>query len=344
MQVALFALEWALARVWLSWGVKPDYVLGHSFGEYVAACVAGAFSVEEGLKLVARRGQLMQSVSHAGSMATIFASRDEVERALAQAGAGLAIAAVNAPKRTVISGPRHAVETVCAEFNAKLVETRLLAISQASHSALMDSILDEFERVAGQIAARPLTVPLISNLTGDVVAAGVTPDARYWRRHLRETVQLSRGIETLASRGCEVFLEIGPHPTLTSLGPHVLPDSSAVWLPSLRQGASDRKTMLDSLGQLYRAGLNPDWRTLYFEGQRRHGSLPTYPFQRERYWAHNAGVAAASGIPTDSPLLGVRLRSALSQVVFESQLSVDAIPFLGDHRVQGMAVLRRRRW
>jgi acyl transferase domain-containing protein/NADPH:quinone reductase-like Zn-dependent oxidoreductase/acyl carrier protein len=338
-QVALFALEWGLAQLWMSWGVKPDLVLGHSFGEYVAACLAGAFGVEDGLKLVAMRGQLMQSVGQAGSMATIFAPRADVDAALARTGAAVAVASVNAPSRIVISGPRDAVEAACAEFNARGVETRLLAISQASHSALMDPILDEFERAAALITARPLTMPLVSNLTGEVVSAGTTLDARYWRRHLRETVQLSRGIETLAARGCEAYLEIGPHPTLASLGPHVLPDANGIWLPSLHQDADDRRTMLDSLGRLYVAGLNPDWGALYGEGQRRIGSLPTYPFQRERHWARRTGAADVPGIPTGDPLLGVRLRSALPQTLFESRLSVDAVPWLDDHRVQGHVVL-----
>jgi acyl transferase domain-containing protein len=342
-QVALFAIEWSLAQLWIAWGIKPDYVLGHSFGEYVAASVAGAFSVEEGLKLVAIRGQLMQSVSQAGSMATIYTGKNEVEAALAKSGgAPLSVAAINAPKRIVISGPRAAVEAVCADFNSRMVETRLLAISQASHSALMDSILDEFERVADQISAQPLVLPLASNLTGDILPPGTKLDGRYWRKHLRQTVQLTRGIETLAARGCETFLEMGPHPTLTSLGPHILPESAAAWLPSLRQGADDRKTILESLGQLYISGVHPDWPKLYSDGQRRLGSLPTYSFQRQRYWANTSGRAAlqaTTGTPTGDPLLGVRLRSALPQIVFESQLSMDALPFLGDHRVQGAAVL-----
>jgi acyl transferase domain-containing protein len=324
-QAALFALEWSLSQVWMAWNVKPDYVLGHSVGEYVAACVAGAFSLADGLTLVARRGLLMQSLPHGGAMSSIHALESNVAAAVAASGHNVSIAAVNAPRRIVVSGAQEAVDAVCANFS----ETRRLNVSHAFHSELMSPILDEFERLAAQLEMRPLAIPLISNVTGNVVPAGTKLDTAYWRRHLRQPVQFQRGIKTLAELGCNLYLEIGPHPVLTALGQQCLEDSDAVWVPSLRQGQADRTIMLNSMGQLWAAGLNPDWKKLYPAGMVRRASLPTYPFQRDRCWIAHGGTT----------LLGSRVRFAAADTVFESRLSVEALPWLGDHRVRGEAVL-----
>ncbi|MBI1357397.1 MAG: SDR family NAD(P)-dependent oxidoreductase [Acidobacteria bacterium] len=337
-QIALFALEWALAQVWLSWGVRPDFVLGHSLGEYTATCVAGALALEDCIPLIIARGKLMASVAETGAMATIYADAPTVSEALARLDGSVSIGANLAPRRTVVTGPSVAVDAVCAQFASQGVEVRRLAVSQAAHSALMDPILDAFERLVGGVPTRPLTIPLATNLNGEILPAGAVLDGAHWRRHLRGTVQLTRSFESLAAQGCRAFLEVGPHSTLASLGPQTLPDPELLWLPSLRKDAVDGKVLLGSLGALYSVGFRPDWAAVHGPGRRRLGSLPLYPFQRERCWMQSVGAGGFGSTAVD-PLLGSRLRSALPQALFESQLSLQALPWLADHRVRGAALL-----
>ena len=286
-QPALFALEYALAQLWLSWGIKPTVVMGHSVGEYVAACVAGVFSLEDGLKLIAERARLMQALPPGGEMAAIFADEALVEAAIrANYADRLSIAAINGPNLVVISGEGRAVRTVVNLLQAEGVKTTMLAVSHAFHSPFMEPILDEFERVAQQVAFKPPQMALISNVSGELVRDEVTT-AHYWRDHIRQPVRFADGMKCLQQMGIDTFLEIGPKPTLLGMGRRCLPQEYGIWLPSLRPTAKDNSQgdwgqLLDSLAHLYVRGAEITWQNLYTNGRK--VLLPTYPFQRERYW------------------------------------------------------------
>ena len=283
-QPALFALEYALAELWSSWGMRPAAVMGHSVGEYVAACVAGVFTLEEGLKLIAQRGKLMQSLPETGMMAAVMTDSETVAKSISPYGNKVAIATLNGPKNTVIAGVREAVEAALQEFEQRKIPVTSLTVSHAFHSPLMDPILNLFEHTARQISFKSPRIPLVSNLTGTFVAPGEVPDASYWRRHAREPVRFSEGMATLRSRGYRHFLEIGPHPVLSTMGRRCLKDAGITWLPSLRRGHDNWQTLLLSLGQLYCQGFEVNWQTIYGADAHQKRSLPTYPFQRRRYW------------------------------------------------------------
>src|SRR5262249_23607388 len=280
---ALFALEYALAELWKSWGVTPHCVLGHSVGEYVAACVAGVFGLEEGLKLVAARGRLMQNLPPEGAMVAVRAEPGRVAAAIHSYAQDVAIAAVNGSDSVVISGKRLAVEAVVAVLHAEGVATQPLQVSHAFHSPLMEPMLGEFEQVASQVTYAAPRIGLVSNVTGKLATEEIgTP--HYWCRHIRQPVQFMAGMETLHAQGCGIFLEIGQQPILVGMGRHCLPDGKGMWLSSLRQGQADWYQLLHSLGALYVRGVSVDWAGFDRDYPRRRVVLPTYPFQRQRYW------------------------------------------------------------
>ena len=213
-QPALFAVEYALTELWRSWGVTPNVVMGHSVGEYVAACVAGVLSLEDALRLIAQRGRLMQSLPPGGAMAAIFAPEERVAEAVAPQAAILSIAAINGPAQTVISGRAAEVEAVCQRFTAQGIRCQPLPVSHAFHSPLVDPILDQFEREAGAVRFAAPRMRLISNLTGGLAEASEVTRPVYWRRHVREAVRFGDGLRTLATFRPELVIEIGPNPTL----------------------------------------------------------------------------------------------------------------------------------
>lgn len=284
-QPALFTIEYALASLLQSWGITPSAVMGHSVGEYAAACVAGVFSVEDGLKLTLERARLMQALPGEGSMAAVFASRQIVDHAIAPYATRLAVAAENGPGHTVISGERDALETVLASLASEGIESRRLTVSHAFHSQLIDPMLDEFETVAAGIKFSGPAIPVVSNLTGAVMTEA--PDEFYWRNHCRQPVLFAAGIQTLFANGFDVFLEIGPKPVLTGLAKACAPrDDRSVPLlfaPLLSPNA-DWETMLAALLKLYVRGVEIDWFAFHKEQPRGRVPLPTYPFQRKRFW------------------------------------------------------------
>ncbi len=283
-QPALFALEYALAELWRSWGIVPDAVMGHSIGEYVAACVAGVFSLEDGLKLVVERSRLMQSLPQNGEMAAVFAQQEQVANILAQYEGQVAIAAINGPNNIVISGVRKSVQSALEQFQAQAITVKPLQVSHAFHSLLMERILDEFESKAARVQFQAPHIALISNLTGEMFKSAEVPDASYWRRHLREPVQFATGMNTLAEHSYEIFLEIGPCSTLLGMGKRCLPKTKSIWLPSLQLGQDDWQVFLNSLGVMETQGVEIDWVGYDRDYQRRRIFLPTYPFERKRYW------------------------------------------------------------
>ncbi|MDR9402064.1 MAG: AMP-binding protein, partial [Halothece sp. Uz-M2-17] len=282
-QPILFAFEYALARLWQSWGVQPDIVSGHSIGEYVAACLAGAFSLEDGLKLVTARGKLMASVSTPGEMHAVFAAEKTVKQAINE-DSGVAIAAINTPEQIVISGEVNAISVVLKRLHDQEIKTKPLNVSQAFHSPLMNPILEEFKAVANEIYFSPLTLPLVSNLTGTIQEPGTILDADYWCQHLRKTVNFAAGIESLQVWGVDIFLEVGSHPTLSALAQKTLLQEKAISLFSLHRDRDDWSQLLETLAQLYLHGVPINSEGFDAPYSRQKLILPTYPFAKTRYW------------------------------------------------------------
>ncbi|HJW11273.1 MAG TPA: acyltransferase domain-containing protein, partial [Albitalea sp.] len=339
-QPALFALEVALCELWRAWGVTPNLLMGHSVGEVAAACVAGVMTLDDGLRLIAERGRLMQSLPPGGAMAALHAGEARVAQAIAPRCARVAIAAVNEPEQTVISGAAADVQAICAELSAAGIRCTPLTVSHAFHSPLVDPILDDFERAAASLQFAPPRLRLVSNLSGQLADAAELTRAGYWRRHVREAVRFGDGLRTLAALSPDCVIEIGPHPTLIGFAGAVLGGSAPTLIPSLRKGRGDWEQMLDALASLYLAGAPLDWRAVAEGGSRRIVELPTYPFQRERYWFQaKRPVAAARGRATGHPILGTRLRSAAAAAIFESQVGADAPAFVRQHRVQDLVVM-----
>ena len=282
-QPALFAIEYALYELWRSWGIEPSAVMGHSVGEYVAACVAGVFNLEDALRLIAYRGELMQALPSGGEMVAVFADEELVRTVIASAAGAISIAAINSPMNTVISGDRQAVREVLEKLQALEINFCPLKVSHAFHSHQMEPMLEAFQQIATSVEYSPPQIRMISNLTGKSVGEELTRP-EYWCRHIRESVRFADGMQTLYDCGCEVFVEIGSHPVLTGMGRQCLPEGCGTWLPSLRRGQSDWQQMLSTLAELYVRGVDVDWGGFDRDYPRRRLPLPTYPFQRQRYW------------------------------------------------------------
>ena len=297
-QPALFAVEYALTALWRSWGVTPAAVIGHSVGEYAAACAAGVFTLEDGLRLIAKRGQLFQALPPGGMMAALFAPVDDVVAAVAPVSDRVAIAAINAADNVVISGETAAVESLLVSFARRDVQGQPLFVSRAAHSPLVEPGLDAMEALARTVPMCAPTIPVAWNLS-DALPAGAAPDAVYWRRHMREPVRFAEGIKALYGDGYRIFLEVGPHPTLLALAQQSLPAHGTVTLTSLRRGKDDWGELLTSLGDLYVHGVPVDWTGVDRPYARRRIALPTYPFDRERYWAAPRPQIDRRNIPLD---------------------------------------------
>ena len=282
-QPALFALEYAMAKLWKSWGIEPAAVMGHSLGEYVAACVAGVFSLEDCLEIVCHRARLLQSLPASGEMVCIFAGEELVMDAIRAETKYLSIAAVNSPSNVVVSGRREPLRSVVAGLEARGFKTKQLNVSHAFHSPLIEPVLAEFRDILSRFELSPPIVELISNITGQPASADIT-DPEYWVRHMRQPVKFSAGAHAMVAAGCQVFLEIGPRPILVALLGDVLTAQGVVLLPTLRQGQEDWVGMLEALAELYVRGVPVDWQAFDAGYSRRRVSLPTYPFQRKRYW------------------------------------------------------------
>lgn len=282
-QPALFAIELALAETWKSWGIEPDAVMGHSLGEYVAACVAGVLSPRDGLRLIAERGRLMQALPDDAEMAAVRADERTVRLVIGDFAHAVSIAADNGPESIVVSGRRSYMEIVCARLIEKDIKVRKLNIARAGHSPAIEPMLDDFERLVSQIRLTPPRIDVISNITGHIVGKEMVTPA-YWRAHTRQTVRFKTGMENLGASGVGVFIEIGPAPMLLGMGRECLPGHESIWLPSLRPGQDDWQQLATSLGELFTREVRVDWRAFDQGFDRRRLHLPTYPFQRQRYW------------------------------------------------------------
>jgi malonyl CoA-acyl carrier protein transacylase len=298
-QPALFALEYALFELWKSWGIEPDVVMGHSVGEYVAACVAGVFSLEDGLKLIAARGKLMQALPSDGEMVALLTDEARATAAIEPYAQFVSIAAINGPESVVISGRREAINAVCATLEASGIKTKKLKVSHSFHSPLMEPMLGEFERVARLVNFSSPQIKLLSNVTGTLATDEIaTPE--YWCRHITNPVRFAASMECLQQQGVEVFIEIGPKPILLGMARQCLPFHQGLWLPSLRPEQDNWQQILQSLAALYVRGVNIDWSGFERDYQRNRVVLPTYPFQRQRYWIEQQNLVTQQQITATS--------------------------------------------
>ncbi len=341
-QPALFALEYALFQLWKSWGLEPDFVMGHSVGEYVAACVAGVFSLEDGLKLIAHRGRLMQALPPGGEMLSVMASIEQIATLIQPFAQEISIAAINGPESVVISGQYEAINAVCVKLSTSGIKTKKLNVSHAFHSPLMEPILAEFEQIARQVKYSEPQLQLLSNTTGELATDEITKP-EYWCRHIRQPVKFAANMKTLEQQGVEILIEIGPKPVLLGMGRLCLPEHKGLWLASLHPEQDDWQQLLTSLAQLYVRGVSLNWVGFDKDYSRRCLQLPTYPFERQHYWieATDCGngfkaLFQNNGIRSNylHPLLGQRLYIAgTAEIRFESQISQDSPAWVKDHRV-----------
>ncbi|MBP7569537.1 MAG: acyltransferase domain-containing protein, partial [Acidobacteria bacterium] len=283
-QPALFCLEYALTEMWRAWGITPSFVMGHSLGEYVAACVAGVLPLEDAVRLVAVRGRLASELVTDGLMAAVLAGEARVKAALAPCAGRASIAAINGPENVAITGERAAVSECLARLQAEGVEIRPLRTSQAFHSPLVLPIVPAFRRELEATRFGRPAIGIVADLTGAVVTGDELSDAQYWCRHLREPVRFADAVATLEGIGCRLFVEMGPRATLVDLARQTLKRPDAVAVPSLRKDADDWRVALSGLAALYAAGQDPDWAAVCGGKTRHRVALPLYPFQRERHW------------------------------------------------------------
>jgi phthiocerol/phenolphthiocerol synthesis type-I polyketide synthase E len=281
---ALFTIEYALAQLWMSWGVRPQALIGHSLGEYVAACLSGVITLQEGLALVTLRGRLFETLPD-GAMLSVPLSERDIRPLLAPE---LSIAAVNAPNLCVVSGPAGSISALERELGGRDIDASRLHINVAAHSAMLEPILDEFGAFVRRLRPHVPTIPYVSNVTGTWITAADATDPTYWVRHLRGTVRFAEGVGELLVEPQRVLLEVGPGQTLVSLArQHAARGPTHLALPSLRHvkdPQSDVAFALGTLGRLWLAGVDVDWTAFYAGEQRRRVPLPTYAFDRQRYW------------------------------------------------------------
>jgi len=297
-QPALFVIEYALARLFMEWGIQPQAMIGHSLGEYAAACLSGVFSLEDGLKLVAARGALMDALPEGGMLSVSLSEEETRARLGSRIGRGLELAAVNSPSLCVVSGGRDAV----AAFESDLIEQGVgclrLHTSHAFHSSMMEPIIGDFLRVFDDITLQPPSRPYVSTLTGGWIANSEATSPSYWAEHLRRPVQFGRGLGVLFEDPARILLEVGPGRALMSIARrHPQKAAGQMVLHSLPAPDSNRSSAdvaLLTLGQLWTSGVEPDWDALHASDPRGRAQLPTYPFERKRYWI-DAGAADAAG-------------------------------------------------
>ncbi|MGC5346989.1 type I polyketide synthase [Streptomyces sp. DT171] len=376
-QPALYAIEVALFRLVERWGVRPDLLLGHSIGELAAARVAGVLSSADAATLVAARGRLMSELPAGGAMVALSGGESDIAPLLADLGDRVAVAAVNGPATTVVSGDEDAVTELAARWKSGGGRAKRLPVSHAFHSSHMDGMLTEFRRVARTLDFRPPAVPLVSDTTGELVSAELICSPDHWVDHVRRAVRFHDGIRTLVAEGATTFLELGPDGSLTTLGRDCLPDTDGApgdpdaLVPVLRKDRPEPHAVTAALARLHVRGVPVDWPAVFTAlggtprekpptdrgsdaptghadappapARPRPVELPTYPFQRERYWleatAPTAGIGSAGLLAADHPLLGAAVELADSDgFLFTTRLSVRSHPWLADHGVFGTAL------
>ncbi len=348
IQPALFAIQVALAALWRSWGIEPQAVVGHSMGEVAAAYVAGALSLEDAARVICLRSRLVRGVGGQGAMAAVELSMEDARRVLAGYEDRVSIAASNSPTSTVLSGDRAALEAILDQLRRRDIFCATVKVDFASHSPQMDPLRADLLAALDGLVPRPVSVPIYSTVTG-MVGGGLEFEAHYWARNLREPVLFSAAVQRLLQDGYGIFLEISPHPILLSgiqQGLNHCGHEGAV-LPSMRREEEECAVMLGSLGALYTLAYPLDWSRIY-PAAGRCVRLPMHPWQRERCWMDTATGDSDSqwervsrGAKKKHPLLGRHFKSAhpAGTHFWEVTLDKRAVPYLDDHRIEGVAVL-----
>ncbi|WP_055399453.1 MULTISPECIES: type I polyketide synthase [unclassified Mycobacterium] len=336
-QPALFAVEVALFRLLESWGIRPDFVLGHSIGELAAAHVAGVLSLQNAAVLVAARGRFMQALPEGGAMVAVQATEEEVRPLLVPE---VGIAAVNGPASVVISGAEDAVSAIADQLRADGRRVHRLAVSHAFHSPLMEPMIDEFGTVAAGLAVGKPTIPIVSNVTGQLAADDFASPA-YWKRHIREAVRFADSVRYVHAAGGNRFFEVGPGGGLTASIEETLPDAPVITMSALRKDRPEPVTLTNAVARGFVAGMDVNWRAVV--GDAHFVELPTYAFERRRFWLSGDGAtvdAAGLGLaPGEHALLGAVVElPASGGVVLTGRLSPGAQGWLADHAVGGVVL------
>ncbi len=348
VQPLLFAVMVSLASLWAACGVRPDVVVGHSQGEIAAACVAGGLSLQDAARVVALRSRALTDLSGNGGMVSVAASAQEIAARLERWGERIEVAAVNAPSSIVVAGEPGALEELVNACTAEGIRARQIPVDYAAHTREVEKIREELLDCCSELRPRSSEVPFYSSVTGGLVDTAEL-DADYWYRNLREVVQFESAIRALLNEGYRAFVEVSPHPVLTvgaqeTIEQALADSSGALVVGSLRRAESGPACFQRSLGGLWTGGVSVDWGKLFDEPQARCVDLPTYAFQRERYWLdprRNAGELSATGLAaTDHPLLAATVDLAGGQSwLFTGRLSLDTQPWIADHIVMGVAVV-----
>ena len=333
-QPLLFIIEYSLAQLWLTWGIEPDVMLGHSIGQYVAATVAEVFSLESALKLVAARGKLMQSLPENGAMLAVFSTVEKIENLLNN---NINLAADNGT-HIVLSGLKHDIDNVAKKLSAWSINNKHLNVSHAFHSSLMQPMIKEFKAIADTITYSLPKIPIVSNIAGELATDRVA-SADYWIEHILQPVQFVKGIKYLNEQQVNTYLEIGTKPTLITMAQSIL--NRGLFLSSLNPQQSDCSSILSCLAQLYNIGIAINWQAVTKNYNAKKISLPTYPFQRQRYWfeltQRNNTVRTIKKLAIH-PLLGAPLSSPLKQTIFQCDVQPEAINWLQHHCINKQVI------
>jgi len=339
-QPALFTIEYAMAKLWMHWGITPAAMVGHSIGEYVAACLAGVFTLADALRLVAIRGRLMQSLP-SGSMLSVSLTPHKVERFLTQ---NISVAVINGASRCVVSGPTKNIKVLEEQLLREEIDCQLLRTSHAFHSTMMEPILDEFTTLVHQVPRQPPQIPFVSNTSGSWITEEEACDPYYWARHLRQTVDFFSCTKTLLETPLRIMLEIGPGQTLQFLsGQHPDKQEGHIFLASSRRPVErkdDMQVILNTLGTLWQAGITINWPNLHLPEKRRRIPLPTYPFERQRYWLQDETQKPAN---TADPEQFSR-QSGVSEGVTKSQKTVTPTTETAEHTQLEFELLLSNVW
>ncbi|MDT0527723.1 SDR family NAD(P)-dependent oxidoreductase [Micromonospora sp. DSM 115977] len=344
-QAGLFAVEVALFRLVESFGVVPDFVGGHSIGEVAAAHVAGVLSLQDACLLVAARGRLMQALPDGGGMLAVAADEAAVVESIAGLTDRVGVAAVNGPASVVVSGAVDALDELERAWRDRGVRTRRLTVSHAFHSPLMEPVLERFRGIVERLDFAAPALPIVSNLTGALADADEIRTADYWVRHVREAVRYADGIAALRDAGVDTFLEVGPQSVLTAMTADALPDDDVLTVAAQRRDRPQAQALLAALAELHVHGVPVAWQEWFADTGARRVELPTYAFQRERFWPEvvpwRVGDVSGAGLGVAGhPLLGAAVRLAGDdEVVLTGRLSASTHPWLADHVVGGAVVV-----
>ncbi len=345
-QPALFATHLALHRLLESWGLAPELLAGHSVGEISAAQIAGVLSLPDAARLICARGALMGALPSGGAMLAVQASEQEVAEAIEGLQAELSIAALNSPTSTVISGDGQAIEAQQSLWEERGRKTKRLQVSHAFHSPLIEPMMEAFAEVAASLSYAEPQVPIVSNLTGELLSAEQATDPAYWVSHARSAVRFADGVQTLLARGATALVELGPDPVLTAMAAECLEDTEKppALIPTLREGCPEPETATLALGAAHAAGAKVRWQSFFAGTEPKRVPLPTYPFQRKRYWlaATQAGadVRSIGQSDADHPLLGAAVPDPRGEgLALTGRISIATHPWLADHAVAGTALM-----